>query len=193
MFSTRPWPIALDLGEPGFRALLGRLGAPAVAGDEAAVRAGADAGIFAVAPVDEVVPASRRPAGRGWRPRRPAGRAASADLLRRVEQRARPGLRRAAPACRRRCSRSKMRVGLDGELVEREMLAGHRRSPRRSSARQAASLWPGRRIDQVEGVAREDRRGDAAPPRAPRRRCAGGPSAFEVGVVERLHADRERG
>ena len=47
----------LDPHQPGFRALLGRGGVAAAVDVEPAVRAGADAGIFVVAPIDEIVPA----------------------------------------------------------------------------------------------------------------------------------------
>ena len=106
------------------------------------MRAGADAGIFAVAPIDEIVPAL------GAGPRVVGdfvgGHAVRlGDLLRRVEQRAGEilvgRLQLAGPP-----QALEHRVGLDGELVEREMLAGQRRAPAPSSARQAASLWPGR-------------------------------------------------
>ena len=50
-------PLGLDLGQPGFGAPLAGLGEPAPRRDEAPVRAGADPGVLAVAPIDEVVAA----------------------------------------------------------------------------------------------------------------------------------------
>ena len=49
--------VRLDAHQPGFGSLLGR-GRVALAVDhEAAMRAGTDAGIFVIAPIDEIVPA----------------------------------------------------------------------------------------------------------------------------------------
>ena len=75
--------------------------------DQPRMRAGADAGIFAVAPVDEVVPALRARAGHGWRSRRPAGRASRRP---RASSRTARGPRPASgttslPASRRRSNR----------------------------------------------------------------------------------------
>ena len=75
--TTSPSPRDLDLLEPGLGLALGRRRVAAVGQPEPAVGAGADAGIFAVAPVDEIVPAlGARPrvvgdlVGRQARPRR---------------------------------------------------------------------------------------------------------------------------
>ena len=60
--------LGLDLGQPHLGVLLGRLGAPPLGAEDAAMRAGADAGVFAIAPVDEIVPAFGAGAGlRGLR------------------------------------------------------------------------------------------------------------------------------
>ena len=59
--------------------LLDRGGVALAIDQQAAMRARADAGIFAVAPVDEVVDRSPAPAGRGWKSRRPAGRRRGSD------------------------------------------------------------------------------------------------------------------
>src|SRR5579863_5480378 len=50
-------PLRLDAREPSFRAFFGRGGAPGSVDVEPAMGAGPDAGIFAGAPVDEIVPA----------------------------------------------------------------------------------------------------------------------------------------
>ena len=65
----------LDPHQPGFRPLFGGGGVAHAVDVEPAMGAGADAGIFVAAPVDQVVPAFARRAGRDWRSRRPAGRA----------------------------------------------------------------------------------------------------------------------
>ena len=105
------------------------------------MRSGADPGVFAVAPIDEIVPAL------GAGPRVVGdfvgGKAgAFGDLLGRVEQGARELFVGHGELARPPQSLED-RVGLDGELVEREVLARelHRSA---NSARQACSLWPGR-------------------------------------------------
>ena len=92
--TIRPWPVRLDAHQPGFRALLGRGGAAAAVDVEPAMRAGADAGIFVAAPVDEIVPAlGAGPRVIGNFVGRQAG--VGADLLRQVVEIARRGRRRA--------------------------------------------------------------------------------------------------
>ena len=111
-----------DPHQPGFRTPLGSGGVALAVDVEAAMRAGADAGVFVRAPVDEIVPAL------GAGPRvignLVGGEArGGADLLRGVVERAREvlvGHRELAG----RTQRGERRVGLDGELIEREMLGG---------------------------------------------------------------------
>ena len=65
----------LDEVGPGLRHSFGdRHDAPAVF-DEAAMRAGADADIFAIAPIGQIVAAFGARAARGWKSRRPAAHA----------------------------------------------------------------------------------------------------------------------
>ena len=77
--------LGLDLGEPHFRMPLGLLRASPLRRDEAPMRARTDARIFAVAPIDEIVPAlGARPRVIGDFVGRQTMRLG--DLLRRVEQ-----------------------------------------------------------------------------------------------------------
>ena len=83
-----------------------------------------DAGIFARAPVDQIVPAlGARPRMIGNLVGRQAG--IRAHLLRRVVERAR-GVVVGDDELAGRMQCGKWRVLLDGELIEREMLAGLR-------------------------------------------------------------------
>ena len=141
--STTPWPSRLDprrASVSGSRSVaVARRPVPV---DQPAMRAGADAGIFAVAPIDEVVPAFR------------AGPGVVGDLVGRqaVLRRRSPASCRTARAPRRRPARRACRLvqalehgaGLDGELVERQMLGRRGRAPASSSAAQASGVWPGR-------------------------------------------------
>ena len=110
------------------------------------------------------------------------------DLLGRVEQRAAELLVR-----RRQFAGAPQpledRVGLDGELVDRQMLAGHRHRLGQLGAPGRLAL-AGAGVDEVERSAREDRRrgldrldrfGDVVT----------AAERLEVGVVERLDADRQ--
>ena len=109
---------------------------------EAPMRARADAGIFAIAPIDEVVPALGAGRAHGSRSRRPAGHARSQISCVTSNRRA-ARRRRASTSLPAACSRSKTVSGLDGQLVEREMFAGvadrlvEFGPPRRG-------VWPGR-------------------------------------------------
>ena len=115
-------PVVLDAGEPSLRALFGRGCMPVAVDIEPAMRARPDAGIFVRAPVDEIVPAL------GARPRmignligrQPVRRA---DLLRRVVKRAR-GIVVGHFELAGRMQRGERRLRLDGQLIERQMLAG---------------------------------------------------------------------
>ena len=140
---------------------------------EPAVRARPDAGIFVRAPIDEIVPAL------GARPRMVGnlvgGKPGSgADLLRRVVERARECRRPGRSSLPLACSVGKRRVRLDGELIEREVLA---RLPR---SRPLELRAPGLRrlvrprIDQIERGALERRARDLDRRRAPRGRYAAG-------------------
>src|SRR3954452_25112627 len=97
---------------------------PFAADIEAAMGTGTDAGVFVPAPVDEVVPAL------GTRPRmigdlvggQPA---CGAHLLREVIERARSiAVRNRELAGGMQCR--ERRLGLNGQLIEREMLGGFR-------------------------------------------------------------------
>ena len=142
-----------------------RLGRPAgAAAGQPAVRAWADAGIVAIAPVDEVVPALGAGAGvvgdlvgrRGRRRRRSPG---SRGTCRRRAS----GVGQAAqPAARGKVAEAG--AGLDRELVEREVVDGQReRAAELGSPVGEGLALAG--VDQVEADPREDRRG------RPRRRA----------------------
>src|SRR6185437_11337716 len=90
---------------------------------KAAVRAGADAEIILIAPIDEVVPAFLpRPRVIGDLVGRQAG--GGEGLLRCFVKRAlRLVIRQTEIAARE--SRRESRAGLDGELIKREMVARH--------------------------------------------------------------------
>ena len=147
----------LDPHQPGLRPLLGRGGAALAVDVEPAVRARPDAGIFVRAPVDEIVPAL------GARPRvvgnLVGGQAGvRADLLRRVVERAAEILVRHDELAGR-VQRGERRVLLDGELIEREMLARLRERALELGGPRLRRLSR-TRIDQVERIALEDRARD---------------------------------
>ena len=157
--------VALDEPEPGLGMLLGRGGDAGVAGDEPAMGSGADAGIFAVAPIDEVVPGFR--AGPGM-VRDLVGRQAVrlADLLRDVVEDPRlfVGRHRELAGLEQPLEPG---VGLDGELVERQVLGRvadgveEFRAPRVRPLARAG-------IDEVEGsTGRRSRRRPRRPPGLP--------------------------
>ena len=109
-----------DPHQPGFGPLLGRGGVAAAVDVEPAVRAGADAGIFVGAPVDEIVPAlGAGPRVVGDLVGRQAG--AVADLLRQVVERA-AGVVVGNDELAGLVQRVERRLRLDGELIERQML-----------------------------------------------------------------------
>ena len=138
--------VALDRLEPRLRRAQ-RLDRPAAAAErQPPVRAGTDAGIVAVAPVDEVVPALGARAGRGWRSRSPRARPRRRSPPWRGTCRPPPPAS-GRPRSRPRAARSPKRVpGLDGELVEREVVDRHAPAPGRARpARRRASGPGGRR------------------------------------------------
>ncbi|GJE60415.1 hypothetical protein MPOCJGCO_2527 [Methylobacterium trifolii] len=148
--------------------------------------AGADPGILAVAPVEQVV--ARLGAGAGVvrdlvgrEPRRPA------DILRHVVEGARDlVVRRHQPAGRRQPE--ERRAGLDGELVEGQVLGRPRDRIRQLGPPRRRRL-AGAGVDQVEGGAGERRLRD--PDRLERLRGAvQAPERLQRGVVERLDAER---
>ena len=138
----RPWP-AISTRISQFSGRFSVAVAWRVAVDvEPAMRAGADAGIFVHAPIDEIVPAL------GARPRvigNLVGRQAvrRADLLRHVVERARGVVvgHRELAGCMQRGER---RVRLDGELIERKMLAGFARARALARAAHACGVCRGR-------------------------------------------------
>ena len=149
--------------------------------------AGADAGIFAVAPVDEIVPALGAGAGViGDFVGRQAGRRRGVER-RRIERdrRVLVGRDELAGAV----ERGEGRAVLDGELVEREVVGGERQRLaefRRPALRGLA----GTGIDQVEGETGEGRARRLD--RLPRGRdVVQAPEGAEVVVVERLDAERD--
>jgi hypothetical protein len=112
----------LDAHQPGLRPALGDGGVALAVDVEAAMRAGADAGIFVAAPIDEIVPAlGARPGMVGDFVGGKAG--GGAHRLRRIPKQA-CGVFVGHGELAGRLQRVKRRVGLDRELVEREMFAG---------------------------------------------------------------------
>ena len=113
--------VAFDALQPRLRALFGRGRMPVAVDIEPAMRARPNAGIFVRAPIDEIVPAfgtgpgmigdlvSRQPV-RG------------ADVLRRIVECAR-GIIVGSFQFAGRMQRGERRLRLDGQLVERQMLA----------------------------------------------------------------------
>ena len=128
------------------------------------MRARPDAGVVAIAPVGQVVPALAARHARSSTPRRPAGRSArlpppSPGTARRRGLRPAARSRRAGAAPRTACR-------LDGELVQRQMV--------RRQRQRLAQLGPpapqrlaGPGVDQVERHAREDRARRSPAPRSP--------------------------
>ena len=118
---SSPWPPLLDGGEPALR-LAERAGRelPAVHGDPA-MGAGADAGIVAIAPVDEIVP--QLLARSGMVRDLVGGKARVAqDRLRRLEKLAGQVLVRHGERAGR-VQGVEAGAGLDGELIGRKMAA----------------------------------------------------------------------
>ena len=115
----------LDPHQPGLGALLGHGGAAAAVDVEPAVRAGADAGVFVRAPIDQVVPAlGARPGVVGNLVGRQAG--VAANLLRQVVERA-AGVVVGNDELAGLVQRVERRLRLDGQLIERQMLGGFAR------------------------------------------------------------------
>ena len=179
--------LALDLGQPHFRMSLGLLREPSLRRDEAPMRARTDARIFAVAPVDEVVPAlaararvvgdliGRQAARLGQFPRRFEQR--EAQFL--VGQFELAGVAQALED----------RVRLDGQLIERDVVAGELSASASSRARRPRSGPAARR----SGRKLKRGKSEAASPHRRQRLVDGvlAPERLEVGVVQRLHADRD--
>src|SRR5271170_6472522 len=109
------------------------------------------------------------------------------DLLGRVIERTR-GVVVGNLQFARRMQRGKRRLRLDGQLIERKMLAGLRQRGRQL-ARPVLRLLPWPRIDHVEGVAAEYRAGDADGVERLARRMQP-PELGQRAIVERLDAER---
>src|SRR5271156_149890 len=147
---------ALDDGQPHLGMAFRRLCAAAAGRQNPAMRAGADADIFAIPPIDEIVPALRARA-------RVIGDFISGktgfrrDLLRHVPQRAGAiGIREDELACIAQALEH--RVWLDRELIEGKMIArAENRSLQFFPPAGYRLAWP--RINQIEGIALEDGRG----------------------------------
>ena len=149
--------------------------------------AGACAGIVLTPPIDEVVARFRSlPRMVGDLVSRKTGRLA--QLLRDEVKFARACAIWDAQAARR-MARGKRRAGLDGQLIEREMVlrvsegAGELLAP-------GADALPLAAIDQVEGDAVESALGDGE---CGKRLLSTMHAAerFEVRIIERLHAERD--
>ena len=168
--------------------LLGRLRHPAVSRHQPTMGPGADAGIFAIAPIDQIVPAFGAGAGmvrdlvdRQALPCR--------DLLRDlVELGARIGIGQGELAGPVELVES--RAGLDRQLVEREMLGRMADRELELGAPERRRLLGRAGIDQVEGVALEIFPGDRDRIQRFLRRVHPA-ERFEVGIVQRLHAERD--
>jgi len=117
-----PGARGFDLFEPRFRQWLVAGRVPAFAANQPTMGARSDTGVFAVTPIDQVMPAFRARLGVvGNLVRRHAG--GIAYLLRhliKLSSGIRVGNRELAGAMQR----LKWRIGLDGELVEREVVGG---------------------------------------------------------------------
>ena len=150
------------------------------------MRARADAGIFVIAPVDEIVPAlGARPRVIGDLVGRQAAR--RRDLLRHVVERARAIVVRDDELAGR-VQRGERRVLLDGELIEREMLGGFGdRALELGAPRLRRLARP--RVDEIERIALERRARDLH--RIERFLRGVQPAEFlQRRIVERLHAER---
>ena len=151
------------------------------------MRAGADAGIFAVAPIDEVVAAlaagagvvrdfvGRQPARLGHFPRR-LEQGEAQILVRQLE------LAGVAQAFENR-------VRLDGQLIERDVVAGIVERLGELAAPFRFAL-PRPAVNEIEAEARKQRSGELD-----RGQRLGGrmlaSERLEIGVVQRLDADRQ--
>ena len=147
---------------------------------------GPDAGIFAITPVDQIVPALG------------AGARVVGNLIGRKPQRA-GGFLRDIPQSARRVGVGHGEfsgleqplihgVGLDGELVERQMFGGMR-DRRLQFGLPGGWRLAGARIDQVEGEALEDR----GRHRHRRHGLVGRmqpPERLQIGIIHRLNAQR---
>ena len=180
----------LDRLEPGLRPARpprGALGhASAGALGETAMRAGPDADVILIPPIDQIMAAgSPRPGMVGDLVGRPAGR--REPRLGELEHRRRLVLAGQGEGAARMVG-EEARAALDGELIEREVLAGQAEGALQLGGPGFDRLArPG--IDQVEGIARE----------VPAGRCDGGDrlvgrmlTAEEAQRwrIERLHAQR---
>ena len=148
--------------------------------------AGADAGIFVGAPIDQIVPAlAARPRMIGNLVSRQSG--CRADVLGGVVERAR-GVLVGQPQFARGVERKKWRLRLDRELIERKVVAGLRQR-RLQLARPGFGLLVRPGVDEIERVAIEHaaRDGDGVE-RLTRRMHAA--EFGQHAIVERLHAER---
>ena len=156
-----------------------------LAQSETAVRAGADAGIILIAPIGEVVPAL--PARLGVVGDLVSFEAETRRLLRRGVIQARRHIllreREFAAAVEGR----KLGAGLDGELVEGEMIGGERKRPAQFLP-PCRLLLPRPGIDQVEGQARKNALRERDGGNGLIRRMLAAEKG-QCGGVETLHAD----
>ena len=151
------------------------------------MRAGTDAEIILIAPIDEIVPAflARARMIGDFVSRQARG---GEGVLRRLVKRAlRLFIRQAEIAARESARESS--ACLDGELIEREMIARHRQRGIELVAPRCERL-PRPRIDQIEREAREEPRRERD--RVPRlTRIVAAAEEFQRRIVERLHAERD--
>ena len=177
---------ALDGGEPGFRPrMLAQRPPPAARRRDAAMGARPDAHIVVIAPVGEIVAAGvAAPPVVGDLVGREAG--CLHGVLSQVEERT---ARVIVGDCERAVALQppEGRALLDGELIEREVVAGQRQRLRQLRAPGGEALT-GTGVDQVEGAARHDALGQRD--RAARlRRTVPAPEKAQRIVVQRLDAE----
>ena len=169
--SAVPWPSRSTASSQASGPLARRVARLACALGEPAMRARPDADVILIPPIDQIMAAgSPRPGVVGDFVGGQAG--GREPRLGELEHRRRLVLGRQGEGAARMVG-EEARAALDGELIERQVLAGQRQRPL-ELGRPGLRGLAGPGIDQVEGIAREmpARRGDA--PRAPRRRNARG-------------------
>ena len=178
--------LAFDRLQPGLRPARPPGGALACSLGEPAMRARPDADVILIPPIDQIMAAGSP--GTGVVGDFVGGQAGGRQSrLGELEHRRRLVLGRQGEGAARMVG-EEARAALDGELIERQVLAGQRQRPLELGRPGLLGL-AGPRIDQVEGIAREmpARRGDGVD------RLVGGMLTAEEAQrrrIERLHAQR---
>ena len=155
--TMRPWPCASTRVSQRFRALLGFGGVAAAVDIEPSMRARPDAGIFVPAPINQIVPAlGARPRVVGNFVSRQA--CAGADQLREIVKIA-PQIVVGNRELARLVQPEERRAGLDGQLIERQML-GRFRDRALEFGGPGLQRLARARINQIERITLEDRARD---------------------------------